>query len=85
MTKKYFKLLELHVLDSFHHTHDTDDEFAPLIGRVFDVFEDDGESPWIGFEGKLVGKTLGAWDDGWYVFSYARVEEVPAPSELEEE
>lgn len=81
MKKKYFKLLELDWRDAYYPNRPHYVDFSPLIGRVFEVTIDDGISPWRGFGGKLVGETLGDWDDGHYWFAYAKVEEVPDPNE----
>lgn len=84
MKKKYFKLLELDWRDAFHPNKPHYVDFSPLIGRVFEVTgeeEEPVEAPWCGFGGKLVGETLGDWDDGHYWFAYAKVEEVPDPNE----
>lgn len=79
MTKKFVKLLELREDDAFHHSHNTYFDYSLLIGRIFEVIDEDGDTPWLGFSGNLVGETMGEWDDGEYIFAYAKVEEVPEP------
>ena len=80
--KKYYILLGLDERDAFHFSQNRLTDYSPLIGRVFEVslelqYED---SPWIMFTGQLVGESLGSFDDGYYIFAYAKVEEVSNPT-----
>lgn len=80
MDKTYVKLLELDERDAFHSTNNINIDFSVLIGRVFEVEDIIRDGEWDMFSGKLVGDALGSWDDGYYIFAYAKVEEVSNPT-----
>lgn len=72
-------LLELDVRDAFY-----DWEFADkLIGRefvgVFLLEEIEKDSEFKAFSGNLIGDGVFDNDDLYYLFAYAKVEEVPEP------
>lgn len=48
MSKKYVRLLELREDDALHSAYNGLVDYSPLIGRIFEVFEDDGYTPWVG-------------------------------------